>query len=88
MVVDSPANNSAIHRPSDFRPTLLSYLWSGRKLREFYYFLFVHLSASASSIVPGNWYFPAFRPASEIDVQSLLRGLCFLPNNKAVEFHH
>ncbi|NER08268.1 MAG: hypothetical protein F6K17_39855 [Okeania sp. SIO3C4] len=46
-------------------------------------FLFVHLSAFARSIVPGNWYFPAFKPASEIDVQSLLRGLCCQPNNKA-----
>ncbi len=50
-------------------------------------FLFVHLSAFACGIVPGNWYFPAFKPASEIDVQSLLRGLCFLPNNRAEEFH-
>ncbi len=31
----------------------------------------------------GNWYFPAFKPASEIDVQSLLRGLCCQPNNRA-----
>ena len=46
-------------------------------------FLFVHLSAFACGIVPGNWYFPAFKPASEIDVQSLLRGLCCQPNNKA-----
>ena len=46
-------------------------------------FLFVHLSVSASGIVPGNWYFSAFRPASEIDVQSLLRGLRCQPNNKA-----
>ncbi|NEP82172.1 MAG: hypothetical protein F6K39_30915 [Okeania sp. SIO3B3] len=46
-------------------------------------FLLVHLSASACGIVPGNWYFPAFRPASEIDVQSLLRGLCCQPNNRA-----
>ena len=30
----------------------------------------------------GNWYFPAFKPASEIDVQSLLRGLCFLPRQR------
>ena len=51
-------------------------------------FLFVHLSVSASGIVIGNYYLPAFKPASEIDVQSLLRGLCFLPNNEAVEFHH
>ncbi|MGD1717363.1 hypothetical protein ACP6PK_28930, partial [Dapis sp. BLCC M172] len=27
-------------------------------------FLFVHLSAFAGGIVPGNWYCPAFRPAS------------------------
>ncbi|NEO56987.1 MAG: hypothetical protein F6K54_30295 [Okeania sp. SIO3B5] len=46
-------------------------------------FLFVHLSTFACGIVPGNWYFPAFRPASEIDVQSLLRGLCCQPNNRA-----
>ena len=26
-------------------------------------FLFVHLSTFACGIVPGNWYFPAFRPA-------------------------
>ncbi len=29
-------------------------------------FLFVHLSAFARGIVPGNWYFPAFRPASPV----------------------
>ena len=46
-------------------------------------FLFVHLSVFASGIVSGNWYCSAFRPASEIDVQSLLRGLCCQPNNKA-----
>ncbi|MEM1172956.1 MAG: hypothetical protein AAGJ08_28785 [Cyanobacteria bacterium P01_H01_bin.35] len=46
-------------------------------------FLFVHLSVFACGIVPGNWYCPAFKPASEIDVQSLLRGLCCQPNNKA-----
>jgi len=46
-------------------------------------FLFVHLSVSASGIVPGNWYFPAFRPASQIDVQSLPCGLCCQPNNRA-----
>jgi hypothetical protein len=46
-------------------------------------FLFVHLSVFASGIVPGNWCFSAFRPASEIDVQSLLRGLRCQPNNKA-----
>ena len=51
-------------------------------------FLFVHLSVSASGIFVGNYYLPAFKPASEIDVQSLLRDLCFLPSNKAVEFHH
>ena len=52
-------------------------------------FLFVHLSASARSLT----YMVVkaltpFRPASRIDVQSLPRGLCFLPNNKAVELHH
>ena len=47
-------------------------------------FLFVHLSAFASSIVPGNWYCPTFRPASGIDVQSLPCGLCCQPNNKVV----
>ena len=52
-------------------------------------FLFVHLSVSAR----GPTYLEVkaltpFRPASRIDVQSLPRGLCFLPNNKAVEFHH
>ena len=46
-------------------------------------FLFVHLSTFARGIVPGNWYFPAFRPASGIDVQSLPCGLCCQPNNKA-----
>ncbi len=29
-------------------------------------FLFVHLSAFACGIVLGNWYFPAFRPASPV----------------------
>ena len=47
-------------------------------------FLFVHLSVSASGIIIGNYYLPAFKPASEIDVQSLLRGLCCQPNNEAV----
>ena len=47
-------------------------------------FLFVHLSVSARSLT----YLivkalTPFRPASEIDVQSLLRGLCCQPNNKA-----
>ena len=46
-------------------------------------FLFIHLSAFACGIVPGNWYCPAFKPASGIDVQSLPRGLCCQPNNKA-----
>ena len=47
-------------------------------------FLFVHISAFACGIVPGNWYCPAFKPASRIDVQSLPCGLCCQPNNKAV----
>ncbi|NET41522.1 hypothetical protein [Okeania sp. SIO2B3] len=47
-------------------------------------FLFVHLSVSARSLT----YLVVkaltpFKPASEIDVQSLLRGLCCQPNNKA-----
>ena len=46
-------------------------------------FLFVHLSAFANGIVPGNWYCPVFRPASEIDVHSLLRCLRCQPNNRA-----
>ncbi|WP_293071168.1 hypothetical protein [Okeania sp. SIO2B3] len=29
-------------------------------------FLFVHLSVFARGIVPGNWYCPAFRPASPV----------------------
>jgi hypothetical protein len=48
-------------------------------------FLFVHLSVFASGIVPGNWYCPAFRPASRIDVQSLPCGLSCQPNNEADE---
>ena len=52
-------------------------------------FLFVHLSVSARGLTYlGVKALTPFRPASRIDVQSLSRGLCFLPNNKAVEFHH
>ena len=52
-------------------------------------FLFVHLSVSARGLTYlGVKALTPFRPASRIDVQSLPRGLCFLPNNKAVEFHH
>ena len=47
-------------------------------------FLFVHLSAFANGIVPGNWYCPVFRPASEIDVHSLLRG-CLLYTSDAAD---
>ena len=47
-------------------------------------FLFVHLSTFARNLT----YLVVkaltpFRPASEIDVQSLLRGLCCQPNNRA-----
>ena len=88
MVVDIDSYTSIPINPLTFVLHSIATFGMAIFYESFITFLFVHLSVSASGIFVGNYYLPAFKPASEIDIQSLLRGLCFLPNNEAVEFHH
>ena len=67
MVADIDRDIPISIDPLTFCPTLPSYLWSGSQLREFV------LPSCSSTCQPllavsflGNWYFPAFRPASQL----------------------
>ncbi|WP_240039162.1 MULTISPECIES: hypothetical protein [Okeania] len=66
MVVDNPVSIELSIDPLTFvlHPiATFEMVWNNESLITF---LFVHLSAFACGIVPGNWYFPAFRPASPV----------------------